>query len=67
MIIIKPSDKAIKEAVKNPYGWVYILVKAFEGDSEVPKEAIKGAWRVNAKGIIIGEFIPNPNFKSNKI
>jgi hypothetical protein len=28
-----------------------------------PPEAILGAWKVDAKGIIVGAFIPNPNYR----
>ncbi len=59
---IKPANEAKKEAIKNPNGWVYVLDKAFENEKDVPSEAIKGAWKVNSKGKIIGDFIPNPNY-----
>jgi len=29
----------------------------------VPPERIRGAWKVNAKGEIEGEFIPNVNYR----
>lgn len=61
---IKPTKEAIAEALKNPNGWVYVLDKAFEGKNEVPKEAVKGAWKVSEDGVIVGDFIPNPNYKS---
>lgn len=60
---IKPTLKAIKEAIKNPNGWVYIIDEAFEGAKDIPPEAIKGAWKVNKNGIIIEDFIPNNNYK----
>ena len=59
---IKPTKAAIEEAKKTPNGWVYVLDKVFERENNVPSEAIKGAWKVNSKGKIIGEFIPNPNY-----
>ncbi len=60
---LKPTKKAILEALENPNGWVYVIDKAFENIEEVPREAIKGAWKVDENGIIIGEFSPNPNYK----
>ncbi len=60
---IKPTTEAIAEALKNPNSWVYVIDKAFESLEEVPREAIKGAWKVNENGLIIGEFFPNPNYK----
>ena len=59
---MKPSKEAIKEALKFPNSWVYEIDKAFEGQEDIPKEAIKGAWKVNSEGIIVGDFIPNPNY-----
>ncbi|WP_377023485.1 hypothetical protein [Mucilaginibacter angelicae] len=58
----KPHPQAIKEALNHPNGWVYEIDAAFEKDANVPSQAITGAWKVNAKGIIEGDFIPNPNY-----
>lgn len=57
-----PPKEAIIEALKNPNGWVYEIDEAFENQENVPPQAIKGAWKVNEKGIIIGDFIANPNY-----
>lgn len=59
---IKPTKAAKEEAKKHPDGWVYVLDEAFEEEENVPSEAIKGAWKVNSKGKIVGSFIPNPNY-----
>ena len=58
-----PPKEAIEEALKNPNGWVYVIDSEFNGKDEVPPQAIKGAWKVNEVGIIVGEFTPNPNYK----
>jgi hypothetical protein len=58
-----PPKEAIEEALKNPNGWVYVIDSEFNGQEEVPPQAIKGAWKVNEVGIIVGEFTPNPNYK----
>lgn len=63
---IKPTKEAVEEALKNPNGWVYVIDESFEDTEEVPREAIKGAWKVDKKGKIIGEFLPNPNYKDLK-
>ncbi len=63
---LKPTSEAIAEALKNPNGWVYVIDGAFEDIEEVPREAIKGAWKVDENGIITGEFLPNPNYKDLK-
>ncbi|OCX52838.1 hypothetical protein BEL04_00460 [Mucilaginibacter sp. PPCGB 2223] len=57
-----PPPGAIKEAVNHPNGWVYEIDTVFEKEDNVPPEAIKGAWKVNDSGIIVGDFIPNPSY-----
>jgi hypothetical protein len=52
----------IEEAKKRPGGWVYEIVGSFGPDDGVPPSAIRGAWKVDDRGEIVGEFIPNPNF-----
>src|SRR5208282_24092 len=59
-----PAPAAIKEAKQYPNGWVYEIEGGYGPDDGVPPQAIKGAWKVNEAGVIVGEFIPNPNFKS---
>ena len=61
----KNNPELIKEAKNNPNGWVYVLDKEFDGNEEVPPEFIKGAWKVDEKGKISGEFMPNPNYHGN--
>jgi hypothetical protein len=58
-----PSRGAIAEAKKNPGGWVYEIRGAYGPQDDVPPHAVVGAWKVNDRGEIIGEFIPNPNFQ----
>jgi len=57
-----PPPGAIKEALGHPNGWVYEIDGVFNKDEETPPQAILGAWKVNEKGIITGNFIPNPNY-----
>jgi len=57
-----PQKEAIVEALKNPNGWVYEIDKEYRNKEVVPPTAIIGAWKVNEKGIIIGDFLPNPNY-----
>ena len=54
---------AVAEARQNPNGWVYAMDGVADPNGAVPPERIKGAWKVNAKGEIEGEFIPNPNYR----
>lgn len=48
----------------HPNGYVYVIDKEYKGKSDVPPNSILGAWRVNGDGIIVGPFIPNPNYKT---
>jgi len=57
-----PPKEAIEEALRNPNGWVYEIDGSFDKEEAIPPQAIKGAWKVNNKGIIVGEFIPNPQY-----
>ena len=52
----------IAEAKTRPGGWVYEIVGSFARDEAVPPSAIRGAWRVDENGEIVGAFIPNPNY-----
>jgi hypothetical protein len=57
-----PPADAIKEALNHPNGWVYEIDDSFDKNEDIPPQAIKGAWKVDAKGIITGEFVVNPNY-----
>ena len=57
-----PPVEAVAEALANPNGWVYEIDGSFDKNEAIPPQAIKGAWKVNAKGIITGEFVENPNY-----
>jgi len=56
----------IEEAKKYPNAHVYVLDKEFEGKEEVPPQFIKGAWKVDENGKVVGEFIPNPKYHGHK-
>jgi hypothetical protein len=53
----------VAEARKRPGGWVYEIVGGYGPADAVPPTAIRGAWKVDGDGCIVGEFIPNPNFR----
>ena len=63
----KPPPEAVKEALNHPNGWVYEIDGIFDSEEAVTPQYIKGAWQVNESGVIIGDFIPNPNYKSKYI
>jgi hypothetical protein len=54
----------LEEAQKHPNGWVYRILGTFGPNEAVPPEAIVGAWKVDAEGKIIGDFIPNPKHRA---
>lgn len=60
----EPSEELKKEAIRSPNGYVYVIDKEYKGDVDVPPERILGAWKVNERGMIIGTFLPNPNYKT---
>jgi hypothetical protein len=58
-----PTPEAIAQAKVNPGGWV-LVVDAFSGPADqVPAERIRGAWKVDERGIITGDFVPNPKYR----
>lgn len=58
----KPTSGEIKEALNFPNGRVYLIHPDYSADGDVPPTAIIGAWKVDANGQIVGEFIHNPNY-----
>lgn len=61
----QPPPEAVEEARRKPNGWVYEIVGGEEPDGSVPPERIRGAWQVNAYGVIVGDFMPNPLFNDS--
>ncbi len=61
--MLEPTPEAIAQAKLNPGGWV-LVVDHYDGPAEeVPRERVQGAWKVDADGIISGEFVPNPKYR----
>lgn len=58
-----PSPDAIAEAKSNSGGWVYEIDQGYDPNGAIPPEAILGAWQVNERGDIVGDFRPNPNYR----
>jgi hypothetical protein len=58
-----PTPDAIAEAKSNPGGWVYEIGPGYDPNGAIPPEAILGAWQVNERGDIVGDFRPNPNYR----
>jgi hypothetical protein len=64
-LVNKPSVGEVEAAKHQRNGWIYRIEGVFGRDEDVPPEAIIGAWQVDAKGNICGEFQKNPNYRSN--
>jgi len=58
-------DALLAEAKQQPGGWVYELRGVVDVDGEVPPSDIRGAWKVDDRGEIVGDFVSNPNFDPN--
>jgi hypothetical protein len=59
-----PSARARAAARANRGGWVYELDPTVgEPDGEVPPHLIVGAWQSDARGEIVGDFRPNPDYR----
>jgi hypothetical protein len=59
---VEPLPGEIQEAARHPNGWVYRIAGRFGPNDGVPPEAIVGAWKVDADGRIVGEFIRNDKY-----
>jgi len=62
----KPFPEEIAEAKRYPNGTVCRIAGHFESNERVPPGAIIGAWKVDAQGNIIGDFIRNPKYDPNR-
>lgn len=56
------TEEVVRAARANPNGWVYKIEGSFGVTEHVPPEAIVGAWKVNEKGNLTGEFVPNDKY-----
>ncbi len=59
---MSPWPEEVDEAKRVPNGWVYRISGRFGRADHVPPEAIVGAWKVDAEGDIVGDFIENEKF-----
>ncbi len=61
--MLSPTPEAIAQAKLNPGGFV-LVVDGFSGPADkVPPERVLGVWKVDAQGVITGDFIPNPKYR----
>jgi hypothetical protein len=59
---LTPYAGEVEEAKRFPNAHVYRIAGRFGPNEKVPPEAIVGAWKVDARGRIIGGFIRNPKY-----
>lgn len=59
---LTPYPGEVEEAKRFPNAHVYRIAGHFGPNDAVPPGAIIGAWKVDAQGKIVGEFIRNPNY-----
>ena len=62
----RPPPAAVEEAKSRRNGWVYEIDGSYGPNDAVPPDAIRGAWKVDGDGNIVGDFIPNPNYISRQ-
>lgn len=43
-------------------GWLDEVVGDHPSGLPVPMASVRGSWRLNADGLLTGEFVPNPHF-----
>lgn len=59
-----PSERARAAARANRGSWVYELDPTVaDPHDEVPPHLIVGAWQSDARGEIVGDFRPNPDYR----
>jgi hypothetical protein len=61
------SPELVEEAKRNPGGWVYEIEGDFGPAEAIPSNAIRGAWKVDDGGRIVGDLVPNPNFRPERV
>lgn len=63
-VSIPPVTEAVRaQASARPNGWVYAIDSYFDPNGEVPPYGIVGAWKVDFRGLLTGEFQHNPKYR----
>ncbi|MDX3127087.1 type VII secretion system-associated protein [Streptomyces scabiei] len=57
------TDEMRAQAAAQPDGWVYAIDAYFDPNGEVPPYGVVGAWKVDSRGRLTGEFTHNPNYR----
>jgi hypothetical protein len=57
------NDGLIKEAKKNPGGYVSDIDWQYPENQEIPREAIRGSWKVDLDGKLTDHYYLNNNYR----
>ena len=61
----EPTPAMHEEAKRNPGGWVYVVDGTFGPNDVVPPDRIIGAWKVDRKGKLTGQYKPNRDYRGS--
>ncbi|MGP3915118.1 type VII secretion system-associated protein [Nonomuraea sp. 10N515B] len=61
------TDELRRQARLRPGSWMYAVDPFFDPDGEVPPYGIVGAWRVDDRGEITGEFRHNTGYRPSPV
>ncbi|WP_433892984.1 hypothetical protein [Streptomyces sp. CA-111067] len=61
----EPSPELVAEARSHPGGWVYEIDGDMvpDPDGDMPPEAIMGAWKVDDRGNLTGDYQANDRYR----
>ncbi|MFG2387058.1 type VII secretion system-associated protein [Streptomyces avermitilis] len=63
-VAVPPVSDAVRaQAAERPGSWVYAIDSHFDPAGRVPPYGIVGAWKVDERGHITGEFKHNPKYR----
>jgi hypothetical protein len=58
----RPSQQEMMDARFRPGGYVMRIHRSLDPGGDIPREAVLGAWQVDGRGRIVGDFIVNPDY-----
>ncbi|WP_329086356.1 MULTISPECIES: type VII secretion system-associated protein [unclassified Streptosporangium] len=61
------TDDLRRQARLRPDSWMYAVDPFFDPEGEVPPYGIVGAWQVDGRGEITGEFRHNPGYRPSPV
>ncbi|GAA3473917.1 type VII secretion system-associated protein [Nonomuraea roseola] len=61
------TDDLRRQARQSPGTWLYAVDPFFDPNGEVPPYGVVGAWQVDERGEISGEFRHNPGYRPSPV